>query len=87
MEDYRKRWEPLIPQTPTPLFIPQAIPVIIPAITKEEVDEFHRLLKRAREFDRVNNQPDCEMQEKKDALLAIAEKLGVKINFDDAKTL
>lgn len=54
-----------------------------PAITNEEVEEFRRLLDRAREYDRKHSQPECEMAEKKRKLLKLAEDLGVRINFDD----
>jgi hypothetical protein len=53
----------------------------IKPITQEEIDEFRELLERAREYDRRNNEPDCEMESKKEALLKIAEALGVKIDF------
>lgn len=57
-----------------------------PTITQEEIDEFHKLLERAREYDKKHNEPDCELQEKKDILLALAlalaEKLNMKISFD-----
>lgn len=65
-------------------YSPKTQPVYIPTVplpTQEEVDEFRRLLERAREYDRKNNEPDCEMEEKRQKLLKIAEELGVKIDF------
>ncbi len=53
-----------------------------PLITPQEVEEFKRLLERAREYDKKNHEPDCELQEKKDKLSKLAEELGVKIVFD-----
>lgn len=52
-------------------------------ITPEEIAEFRRLLKRAREYDRRNNEPDCELEEKKARLRDLAKELGVTITFED----
>lgn len=52
-----------------------------PAITPEEIAEFRVLLERAREYDRKNNEPNCELSEKRDVLTAIANALGVDISF------
>lgn len=50
-------------------------------ITQEEIAEFRRLLDRAREYDRRNNEPDCEMESKKQTLLDMAKQLGIEISF------
>lgn len=79
MDHYREQWQPRLDQV-----IPyQGTTTIMlqPAITPEEIAEFRKLLERAREYDRKNNEPDCELDEKKQALLAIAAKLGVEISF------
>jgi hypothetical protein len=47
--------------------------------SQAEIDEFYKLLEKAREYDRKTNQPDCESESKKEALRILAEKLGVKI--------
>ena len=52
-----------------------------PAITPEEIAEFRRLLERAREYDKRHNEPDCELDSKKQTLLDLAKQLGVEINF------
>jgi hypothetical protein len=39
-------------------------------------------LERAREYDRKNGEPDCELDEKKQRLQKLAEELGIKIGFD-----
>lgn len=49
--------------------------------TQVEIDEFRRLLERARQYDIEHNQPDCELDEKKKKLLKLAGKLGVEIDF------
>lgn len=49
--------------------------------TQDELDEFKRLLERAREYDRENNQPDCPEEEKRKLLKEMAKQLGVEIEF------
>lgn len=60
-------------------------PVISPSIplpTKAEIDEFRRLLERAREYDRKNNEPDCELESKRQLLRDMAKALGIgELNF------
>lgn len=64
---------------------PIANPLIINPITQEEVDEFRRLLERARAYDRKHNQPDCEMEEKKRLIRELAKLHGLNVDFiDDA---
>lgn len=67
------------PQSPEPSLPIQPPPVSFP--TQTELEEFRRLLERAREYDRRMNQPDCELEEKRQKLLKMAEELGVKIDF------
>lgn len=73
------------PTTPVPLKVPPKIPIARPVQvpSQKEIDEFRRLLERAREYDRRNNEPDCEMDEKKKRLLDLAAQLGVDISFVD----
>jgi len=58
---------------------------IIKALQKAELDrkirELEELIQKAREYDKKNNQPDCELDEKRQALKKIADDLGVKIKF------
>ena len=46
-----------------------------------DIDEFRKLLERAREYDRKHNQPDCELQEKRQRILDLAKELGVAVEF------
>ena len=82
MDHYWEKWRPLVPDPP---YVPpwQTAPAV-PPISPEEVAEFRRLLERAREYDRKHNQPDCELDEKRQALKTLAEQLGVDISFVDA---
>lgn len=52
-----------------------------PQITPQEIAEFRKLLERARKYDKENNQPDCELEQKKQLVRDLAEKHGIKIDF------
>lgn len=65
-----------------PITEPTFPPVPKPTITPEEIAEFKELLKRAREYDKKNQEPDCELEEKKERIRKLAEELGVKIEFE-----
>ena len=84
MDHYTEKWG-----QPKPFSIPsQPFPGVSPFYpapkipTQEEVDEFYKLLKRAREYDVKNNEPDCEMEEKKQRLQKLADELGITIKFE-----
>lgn len=71
MDHYYDRWQPLVSQP------------IVPIISSQEIEEFRRLLERAKEYDRRNNEPDCELPSKKKRIKNLADVLGVKIKFLD----
>lgn len=48
---------------------------------REEVKEMKELLKKAIEYDRKNNEPHCEQEDKMRFLRQVAESVGV--NLDD----
>lgn len=74
MEHKWDEWNRRYP--PQPYYVPYP-----PPPTPEEIMEFRRLLDRAREYDKRNGEPDCEMAEKRQKLKDIAAELGVKIEF------
>jgi hypothetical protein len=80
MDHYNDEWQKRYVQ-------PQVFPPILPLPTQQELDEFRRLLDRAREYDRKHGEPDCELAEKRGKLLDLAKQLGVDISFvaDGAK--
>jgi hypothetical protein len=81
-QDWQKRYppEPLIPlQEPTPY---QMEIEGLRQQFKEQVEILERLIKRAKQYDIDNNEPDCEIEDKKKTLQDIADKFGVKINFE-----
>jgi len=51
----------------------------------EKIKELEELLQRAREYDKRNNEPDCELSEKKETLRTLAKQLGVEIRFLDGE--
>jgi len=60
----------------------------LPSITREEFDELKRqvlemkeLLKRAKDYDERNGEPECEVDDKMELLRKIAAAVGV--NIDD----
>lgn len=74
MDHYRDTWQPRTDwgQLGSPVW---------PLISAEEIAEFKKLLERAREYDKRHNEPDCELDSKKQTLLDLAKQLGVEINF------
>ena len=44
-------------------------------------EQLEDILRRAREYDRITGQPDCELDEKRQALKKIADEMGVEIQF------
>ena len=84
MDHKYDEWRRVLPTAPQNPYVPATLPYA-PAptilITQQEIDEFRRLLERAREYDRRNNEPDCELEEKKRKLLDLAKELGVDISF------
>lgn len=65
--------EPLRPHNPMD-YVP-------PKIDDSKVKDFMELLEKARKYDELTNQPDCEMDDKKEALKKLADYLGVEISF------
>ena len=53
--------------------------------TKEEIAEFKALLIRAREYDKKNNEPSCQLAEKREKLKKILADAGEEIDkiFDE----
>jgi len=80
VDHYTEKWQPhpqwqQIQQMPFTQIVP------VQQITPDEIAEFKRLLERAREYDKRNSEPDCELESKKATLKKIAEHFGVEINF------
>lgn len=81
MDHYHDKWKDKLPQFPSAPYSPWPVPMPIPTITPDEIAEFKKLLDRAREYDKKMGQPDCELDEKRQALKKVAKELGVEIEF------
>lgn len=46
-------------------------------------NQLEDLVKRAAEYDKKNNEPNCELEEKKETIRRLAKQFGVKIRFLD----
>ena len=44
-------------------------------------DQLTELLRKAQKYDEEHNQPECELDEKRQALKKIADEMGVEIKF------
>lgn len=85
---YDDKWrEPWKINQPKPISVEDIVKLsITPSITREEFDslrkevlEMKELLKRAVEYDKRNNEPNCEMEEKVALLKKVAEYVGVTL--------
>jgi hypothetical protein len=90
-DHYKDLWNrpygPANPINPNQTIQYTPLPISPPPITREEfetlrrqVDEMLMLLKRAVKYDEANNEPECELEEKKDLLRKVAKLVGV--DFD-----
>lgn len=82
-DHYIDKWRQF-PYTDTGGVVGTGVPTPITIVQQpspEELAEFRLLLERAREYDKRNGQPECGLEDKKKALLALAEHFGVKIDF------
>lgn len=69
----------ITPYVPLPGWPPSVAPVTKPAIrplTPEAVDDLRELLRRASEYDKKNNQPECETQDKIERLKKLILELA-----------
>lgn len=92
MDHYVDKWgeqyprpNPILPGSPnswgiTPELTQQEIQKLREFILND-LPEFKALLERMRQYDIDNDQPDCELEEKKQRVLDLAEELGIEIDF------
>lgn len=59
---------------------PSTLPPI-PFPSQEDLALFYKLLERAKKYDEEHNQPDCELEEKKNKLKELAKEMGIEISF------
>ena len=77
-DEWQRRYDFLRQTTPQ---WPWPPPTSEPAVTDAEIAEFRKLLERAREYDKRNQEPDCELKAKRDRIRKLAEELGVTVDF------
>ena len=76
-------FEPFVPTNPWAYPTePEIQPQPYNGPTKEQFEELLELLKVAKKFDEKTNQPDCELEEKKNFIKELAKKLNVKLPKD-----
>lgn len=88
-DHYNDKWSPKWIPDPAPIDPNNpwtTFPQITPQVTKQEFDELKKevlemkeLLKKAIEYDKKNNQPECQMEEKIALLKKVAELVGVSL--------
>jgi len=88
---YEDKWKPLIPYTSPNQQQPQTTArgldnLFVKSVSKQEfdalkkeVEEMKALLKKAKIYDEVNNEPNCEMEDKVAFLKKIADLVGVTL--------
>lgn len=79
-QEWPKRYPWIPPSVPTPTFIP-------PAPSREEFDRLklevellRGLLEKAKEYDKKNNEPDCEIDDKMKFLRQVAKSVGIDLD-------
>lgn len=94
-DHYRDKWvvppnqtwpPPVGPYVPPDPLRPFQVRIVEPVSREEfdtlkrEVEDMKSLLKRAKEYDERNGEPDCEMDEKMDVLRRVAKLVGVDLD-------
>lgn len=81
-DHYRDLWSPRFPDWTTPgtVRLPPDISRQEFDDLKRQVDEMAKLLRRAKIYDRENDEPDCEIDEKMELLRKVAELVGVDLS-------
>lgn len=77
---YSEKWKVSPPGYVGPLLIPNVATKQDLEELKKEVIDMKELLKKAIEYDKKNNQPHCETEEKIELMRKVAEMVGVDLN-------
>lgn len=83
MDHYKERmpeWPPKPPTTVQPFTIDFTLETWKAEINRR-LDEMEKLIKTAKEYDKRNNEPDCELDSKRIALKRLAKEMGIEISF------
>lgn len=76
----RDGWHIPVQQPTGPIILPSPISREEFDALKKEVMEMKALLKRAKDYDERNNEPECEVDEKMDLLRKVAKLVGVDLD-------
>lgn len=76
----RDGWHIPVQPLPGPIILPSPISREEFDALKKEVLEMKALLKRAKDYDERNNEPECEVDEKMDLLRRVAKLVGVELD-------
>jgi hypothetical protein len=74
-------WPPVTIPTTDPVTNPLKIDPVYTGPTKEQFQELIDLLKMAKKIDKATDQPDCELESKKELLRKIAKELGIEVEL------
>lgn len=77
-KDFAKYIQSIPPSQPAAQIVS---PPPAPAVPPSHIAAFEELLRKAKEYDRITGQPDCELDSKREAIRKIAAQLGVTIAF------
>lgn len=78
---FEDKWKPLKPYTTftTSNFISEVTKEEFEAL-KKEVLEMKELLRKAKIYDEVNNEPNCELESKMEFLRGVAKLVGIDLD-------
>lgn len=82
--DHYKDTIPQWPQKPSITIQPFTIDFTLEAWKADierRLEEMKKLIKSAKEYDKKNNEPDCELDSKRQALKKLAGEIGIEISF------
>ena len=80
-DHYQDKWKPIFPQTTTSYTFTSTGPTQEEFDKlKKEVEEMKELLRKAKIYDEVNNEPNCEMEDKMNFLRMVAKYVGIDLD-------
>lgn len=85
MDHYQQTWPQIYPWVqpvcpdPSKHYPPPR--ELTPEEKEAELQKLKDLIERARKYDRDNNEPECELESKRQVLRDMAKQLGIDIEF------
>lgn len=90
MDHYQQTWPQIYPWVqPWPACPDPSKHIEITIVPREltpeekeaELTKLKDLIERAKKYDKDNNEPDCELEKKRQVLRDMAKQLGIEIDF------